>query len=421
MPTWPTVTAEAALGVDPSGDYLVLGDATRGVLGTGRLGPDGGIWTNLSSRLLGFTYFRGRKRRFAPFERTTITARFKNFDGDLDPNNLSGTYVQAGVTQLQPMKRFRITAALGSSNYPLVAGYSDDWHQDYENPFGPICVLHASGLSKVLARIDRAESPAAGGGELSGARMHRLFDHAGIPAGDRDFDAGETTVQPTTLSQNVATEAILTADTELGELREGNTGKAEFRGRHSRLEATRSIESQATWGNGSGEIPFSDIDPRFNDELVENTVSIARTGGTAQVASDETSQARYLDRDHRRTDLLMETDAEALAMAQWRLYLNKDADQRFDWAKFQPVVTDAQIGEVLARDIGDRVTVKHRPRGLASVVERDCFVEGIEVEHRAPHWWQATFWLSDAERLSGFMILGHATLGKLGTGKLAGY
>jgi hypothetical protein len=294
---------------------------------------------------------------------------------------------------------------VGSTTYPLWQGFSDDWLIEWMDPADSLVTLTATDGFKALARVDNAATGAAGTGETTGDRIDRILDAAGWPTVNRDLDTGQTTVQSTTLAQNALTELYLTADTELGNLYMGPTNKVTFRDRHARLTDMRSKQPWWTFGDSTGEIPYSDLVISTNDDLVYNDISIARVGGTAQTANDSASIEAHLTRTFIRTDLTHQTDAASQHYANYILAANKDADLRFD-----ALTIDAQADDdrrwpvILGVEIGDRVTVRRRPPGGGDAIERDCYVEGIAHEIEPPMTWRTTLQLSDAAHQLGFVL-----------------
>lgn len=156
-----------------------------------------------------------------------------------------------------------------------------------------------------------------------------------------------------------------------------------------------------------------------DDDQIANLVRIARVGGTEQVAEDVPSQVRYLTKTFLRSDLIHETDADSAEYAGYVLSILKDADLRFDGLALDPRGDPARLyPQALGRELGDRIRVLRRPPGReGDPVARDCVIRGIAHAFTADSW--AAGWaLQDASRLA-FLILDHATLGRLDFNRLA--
>jgi hypothetical protein len=332
--------------------------------------------------------------------------------------------VSAGVSQVEAMVRVRMRAVWGGVSYPLFWGYADDWEPSYQGNDWTYVTLTATDPTKVMAGLDRGVSVAAGAGEDSGARVSRILDAAGWPTAERLISVGDTTLQATDLSGNTNTELQLVQDTELGEFYFDRTGRAVFRNRQAMLTEVRSTTSQATFGDGgyaaTGEIPYADVKPSKRDASLVNRITAARAGGTEQVAQDAASIARYLTRSHQRMDLLMETDAAALAWANALLYQFGVPRYRFSRIEFNtpaPDIENAHWLQVLGRELADRITVTRRPVGGGDPIVKDAFVRGFEHASDGAAWTSALI-LQAADRYSYFVI-GDPVLGRVGYNAIA--
>lgn len=419
----PQVTVEVGFTSPVTGAALHLGDPVRGLLGTGTLAPSD-LFTDVSAWVRSWSTRRGATRADGPnvrYEAGTCVIELNNADRRFDPTNLAGPYVLAGRTQIEPMRRVRITAVWDGVGYPLFDGYADAWKVDYQGPSWSTVTLTATDAFKIFASHDRSESAPVGAGETTGARVNRILDSIAWPAEDRIVDTGDSTVQATTLAANVLTELQLTSDSELGEFYVDPTGHAVFRSRHALMDDPRSSTSQATFGDdpaSSTEVPYASVQLEMDDTTFANRVSIARAGGTAQVAEDTDSIARYLVRTFNRTDLLLETDEEAASYAGFVLHQASTPELRYRQLTLinpRPQVQDRAWPQMLGRLFGDRVTIIRRPPG-GGTITRDVFLRGVEHSSDGETW-QTKFTLQAADRYS-FFVLGDSNLGVLGANAL---
>ena len=159
-----------------------------------------------------------------------------------------------------------------------------------------------------------------------------------------------------------------------------------------------------------------------DDTTLINDAQITIAGSqNMQEAASPASIAKYLfPRVYSRSDIILQSDAEALSYAQWVLYVSQDGEDRFDTVSIDPLADPANLfPQVLGRDIGDRIQVWRTPPGNPSRVTKDVFIRGIEHHIDCVNYtWQTTWTLQSAAKYSGFLILGSATLGLIGTGKL---
>ena len=422
----PELILDIGLTGPTTGDYFTIGDPERGAVGDLPIGT--GIWTTVPlERIKSWRVRYGVGNGDDPTLRyDSATAEIVLHDPlrEFDPENLDGPYVNAGVSQIEAMVRVRLRAVWDGVSYPLFWGYADDWSPDYQGNDWTYVTLTATDPGKAFAGLDRGTSVAAGAGEDSGARVTRILNAASWPAADRIISVGDTALQATDLSGNAATELLLVQDTELGEWYFNREGKAVFRNRQAMLTEARSTTSQATFGDGgyvaTGEIPYADAKPSKRDAGLANRVTAARVGGTEQVTENALSIARYLTKSHSRTDLLMQTDAEALAWADAILYQYGVPRYRFARIEFNtpaPDIEDVHWPQVLGRELADRITVKRRPKGGGDPIVKDSFIRGFEHASDGVAWTSALI-LQSADTFSYFKI-GDPVLGRIGFNAIA--
>jgi hypothetical protein len=318
------------------------------------------------------------------------------------------------------MVRVRGTAYYGGIAYRLYYGLSDAFKPTYPGPTWSTVTLTASDPFKVFTSIDRTAVAPVGAGEDSGARVSRILNNLNWPVEDRLIDIGDTTLQATTLQGNGLAELQLVTDSEYGEFYMDADGIAVFRRRHAILADTRSNTPQATFGDGGGsEIPYRDTAVDSDDATMANYVSITRVGGVEQVVEDTTSETRYLRKTYPRSDLIMQTDSDALNYAAMILYQHKDPEVRFSAIELgvpRPDIAALAWPAMLGLRRGDRVTEIRRPPGGFTNTQ-DCYIRGIEHGSDGNDW-KTTFGLESASR-SQFMTVEHATLGRVGLNAVA--
>lgn len=422
--TFPTVYVEVGFTTTSTGNYWHIGDSARGKIGTAAIGPDAGLWTDITSYVLSFTTGRGSNRVDSPairYDAGKLTVVLDDSDRRFDPENLSGPYVSGGVTQVTPMRPVRIRATHDGVSYDIWRGFADSWRHSYDGPRWAECVLTATDGTKVLAAYDRQEVVAVGAGEDSGARVARILDSADWPTADRIISTGDSTLQATTLEGNAWSELLKVHDAELGELYFDAAGRAVFRNRLAVLEESRSSTSQATFGDEGSELRYADITPEYDDEHLANVVTVTRTGGTAQTVQDAASISNYLTHTLSVSDVPLDSDAQAASLAGWLLYQMKEPETRFAELVVNPrraSQEDLLFAQVLGRQIGDRITVYRRPPGGGSAIAKDCFIRGVFHDVK-PQVWRTRFVLQSATRYQ-FWTIGHSTLGRIGYNAIAG-
>lgn len=344
---------------------------------TATWGPDV-LYVDISAFARGLTSHRGFSRDIQAWDPGTSTVLLADRDRRFDPTNLSGPYVTAGVTQVRPWRPLRWSATYAGISYPVYSGYALAWEKTF-------VAGHADAYTTVscedelsrLAGVDGLAVTPVGAGESAGARIHRILDGAGH-TGPRDVDVGVNTMQATDLSANTVAALNLTADSEGGAVYVDASGALVFDGQLALLDNTRSSTVQATFGDGTGsEIPCADVTPAYNGDLTCNIAAFARVGGAAQVVADNTSRALYGDRRCTRTDLVCQTDAQALSLASWWLARFKDPELRITRIRVLPRSNPARMFPVvLGLRVRDLIRVVVRPLGGGTITQ-DCHVAGI--------------------------------------------
>jgi hypothetical protein len=375
------------LGVTPAAPVvpagtLILDDPALGLLDTGTL-CGATSWTDTGSFVRTLSVVRPGSRSQGPlftYQAATLSAVFDNADGRFDPDNLAGPYVAGGVSQVRAMIPFRVRASWNGTDYQLISVHADGWQpvsDTYDDGYSEV-TLTGTDAFKVLTGIILATVGAAGSGETSGARITRILNAAGWYSDHRRIATGDSTVQATTFGSDALTLLQLTADTELGELYMDGAGNLTFRDRHAILTDARSSTPQGVFGDVPGTVHPAgtelacEMPARANDDTTMfNDIQITAAGSAnLQESVDSASVALNLfPRTFARTDLILTSDFEALAYAQWVKTVAKNADDRFDTLVIDPLADPVNLWpQVLGRERGDRIEVWRRPQSQPPVV-----------------------------------------------------
>jgi hypothetical protein len=189
-----------------------------------------------------------------------LQAVMRNLDGKYSSLNtaspLYGNIVPGRKVRLRTTAPSAVTLWTGYLERITPSGTIDDY---------PTVTLDASGpLIKIAGK---QVSPAAQASAATGTILGAILDAADWPIGERDVDAGQTTVLYWYVDKRDALNAIREVEeTELGFLLELADGKIGFEDRHHRLKSPHTA-SQATFSDVSGLLSYRSI--RQNDPLVE--------------------------------------------------------------------------------------------------------------------------------------------------------
>jgi hypothetical protein len=250
-------------------------------------------------------------------------------------------------------------------------------------------------------------------GERSDQRISRLAGYAGIPAGEVTVESGLSTsiINQDTTGQVPISLMQAVSDTEGGVLFDAGDGQLTFHARSHRYNAVSAL----TLGGTDLQVT---LEPRLDDQDLVNDITASRDGGVSVRVVDTPSLNEYgTYRDD--ITLLTTDDNEVSDAAYWRLYNGSTPQVNVPTAETElAAATIAQTTAVLAREIGDRVTLSGLP-SQAPAAAMDFFAEGIsEVITGSSH--RVTFNLSSASQ-SGVWQLDSATYSVLGTSTRLAY
>lgn len=415
--------------LDP--DYLILDDPVAGLLDDGQLLAPDDLTTDLSTDRLGaqrtmqFVIDRGATQQagaLVDYTAATMSLTLRDDQGDLDPYTI-GTPI--------PGSLIRFSFVWGGDVYPLFTGFIDSWLPEHRYPDQAVVQVTATDALGQLAGYKRGEVAAVGAGEDTGARLNRILDSIGWPAGERNIAAGASTLMATTLAGDPLTEIQQSVRSEVGEFYADAPGRPTFRSRRGLYLDDRSVTVQATFGSDptAGELPFvGTLGLSYDKSEMVNVVRAARAVDDAIVyeVGDDVSRNRYLDKAQEQTDLLLTDDAEVLGWAQY--VLARDSQPKL---RFTDVTIDVRTDEALMypqalnRWLGDRIAVVRRPPGLASggfypsattypgpavfpgrggPDTHEVHIRGLRHAFTAPNQWTTTWEVEPADLLNLFIL-----------------
>ena len=367
-------------------------------------------WTDISTRVKSGGVKRGRSFEFDRAETGTCNVLLKNQDRALEPEFASSPYypnLDAGRVQA------RLRAVYGGTTYGLFRGVAQDFSPAWE--VGPRCdvPLQVTDAWENLGEADVTATLSMGG---AGSQLVTILDAIGWPSALRSLDAGITTIPGRELVAANAREECnqIAVETELGYVFVNATGSIVFHDRHRRHK-TPYLTSVATFADATtgGGVLYRDLEPVFGTPRLKNRAVVTRTDGEAQTAEDAISVGLRGRRTITRAPTLS-SDQEALYLAQFLVAKFKDPVMRFERIEWIYRGVDSEWATVLAREIGDRVTIKRTPPGGGAAISKDCHIESIEHSFAPGNRWRTVFSLSPAS-LETFLILDHATRGKIDT------
>ena len=410
--TLPIVNAVINFSTGPSfAQAMILGE---GILGTNVLADSTAVIVDVSNVVDSIQTKRGRNAQADRFQTGTLTLRIVDQNGDFNPQNPSGPYF--GL--LDPMRKVAISATYNSVTYPIFSGFITSYNTT--TPQNALDVVYTTITAVDAFRLAQnaqiATVAGATAGDLSGTRINQILDQIAWPASMRDVDAGLTTLQadPGTARTSLAAMETVTIS-EYGALYVDATGSFVFQDRNV---TTASIGGTPTVFNDNGtNIGYFDAVWRLDDTLIYNEASITRTGGTAQVATDAASIAKYFAHSYNQQNLLMQTDAVALDYAQAYVASRKETSIRCDAITLDLYTDNYNAGIIAALDLDffDPITITTNQPG-SSTLTKTLQVFGVSMAI-TPGSWKTT--LTTLEPIIDSFILDSAIYGVLDTGVLA--
>jgi len=391
-----------------------------GVLGVNVLSDSATVTADVSSQVQAVSIQRGRNANADQFQAGTASIRIADVNGDFNPENLSSPF--AGL--LLPLRKVTITATDNNTGlvYPLFAGYITGYNFTQAQVVGEVSytTLTASDGFRLLNMGTVSTVTGATAGQLSGARVTKILDQIAWPNSMRDIDAGQTTLQADPGTTRTALNALQTVETsEYGAVYIDASGNVTFQ---DRALTSSSIAGNSTIfaDDGSG-IQYQNVRWVLDDSLVYNKASITATGLATQTATNQDSIDKYFLHSYNKTDLLMQTTAEALNYAKAYVASRQETTVRCDSVTLLDLNTvgyDAGIVAALELDYFDTITVKStQPNSVGtSTLNKTLQIFGVSY-NITPTRWSTTF--VTLEPIIESFIIGNANYGQLGINVLS--
>lgn len=396
--------SDTAFEVNP----LILGSATQGILGTNRLGS-GVLPIEITSLVERVAIRRGRNRIIGKFEAGTADVHLYDQNGDWNPANALGAY----YPNLVPLRQIIIFATYGGSDYYLFSGFIQSYDTGFwqGNEDVSRVTLRCVDAFRLLAGSLVTTVTGGTAGQDSGTRVNKILDQIGFPVSLREIDSGNSTLQADPGTQRTTLDALQQVEqSEFGGIFLDGQGRVNFKNRNA-MVATPSTAAWSFADDGSA-ISYTTADVKFDDTTLYNSVSVTRLGGTAQVVFDQASIDKYFIHSGTRSDILVQTNAEALNQAQAILATRKDPEVRIDSIQIN-LYDDANPNKPLSgidTEILDGVTVKKTMPGSSSITQNSVVI-GIHHDVTKSSW-NTTLFTSEP-LLSGF-VLGSSIDGIIG-------
>lgn len=338
----------------------------------------------ITSSVTSISINRGRTAQtYDHFDAGTATITLIDFDSTFMPGNPNSIH----YPYLTTMRPIRVRCNWSGEDFSIFRGYVDRWQVDWEPDLNAAKVtVTATDLFKVLAKLDTVV--AGLDGDSPKTRIDDILDAHAIPADFRVIDTGVTTLQMDVTDRRPVLGNLQEIETaESGALFIDGFGRIVFKDRNNALPTGAGTTFTDTGSSAS--VNYSTIRTSTDDETLYNFVSATITGGTEQTAGDATSEDTYQRRSLVLTDLLLETDALALSLAQHLITVRKEPEVRIEEVGIQAYLSLQNTKIAVEAELLDALTLYRTAPGSYSF-NKALFVSGIQ-HSITPSNWEVTF------------------------------
>lgn len=378
---------------------LILGSATKGILGTNRLGS-GTLPVEVTDLVTRVAIRRGRNRITSKFEFGSAEVVLYDQNGDWNPMNPAGAY----YPNLVPLRQIIIYATYLGVDYYLFSGFITNYDTGFRlgNEDVSTVRLQCVDAFKLLAGSLITTVTGAPAGQLSGARVNAILDAVDYPVSLRQIDTGQSTLQadPGT-SRNVLDALQTIENSEFGGIYVNGESQVVFVDRNDLISRpATSVYSFADDGTG---ISYNNAVVAYDDTTLLNDVTVTRSGGTAQNVFDQPSIDKFFLHSGKRDGILVQTDTEALNQARGILATRKDPEVRIDSIQLN-LYDDTNPNKPKAGvdiDLLDGITVTKTMPGSTSVTQ-PSLVNAIHHDITKSSWMTTLF--TSEPLLAGFVL-----------------
>lgn len=397
---------------------VALSAAQIGQLYAAAPAPAAPVFVGMTGRTRSVTLTRGKQHELDQIQTGTTVSQLLNLDRDLDPTNAASPYYPDVV----PMRPFKRTATVAATTYDVFMGYVSQWPQNRIGAVYADVSLQAVDLIEALLQAPLVGSFPA---ELAGSRINRVLDAILWPRSDRNVGAGVDYVAAATFAasdnKNALSHINEVALSDQGFFFGDKSGNATFLDRRTLHSSPYSV-SQATVSDypGVGEFAYTDIVDSFDRDRVWNDWTDQRGGGSTQEAVNYDSFQSYFHRPQTIASVLDE-DVTSQRLVNYLVSAYKDPHYRIDQITLRPGISTAFWQMLLARDLGDRVTVKAAPPGGGAQRVVECVITAIQHTLPLDPEDSTITWQLELADAGPFFTLDDPTLGVLDAGNVLSY
>jgi hypothetical protein len=391
---------------------FTIGDIKYGVLGTGTLAstttPEPTV--DLTPDVYSISIRRGRNVMRDTYEAGQATIRVLDPLSYFNPQNTASPYYGF----LTPLRKLRVSATVGNVGYFLFSGYTIEYKYTYpqnqETGYVDIICTDAFRLMQ-QATVTTVASATAGQG--TGTRIGKILDQVSFPTSMRTIDTGDTTCQADPGTSRTALDALKNAEfSEQGAFYIDSEGTANFLSRTNVIKkyGETPIEFNQTTG-----IPYTNLVFAFDDKLIINSSGMTIVGGTEQVSENAASIAKYFSHQLNQSNLVAQTNADALNIAKIYVATRAETTIRIDAMTVDLLDPAVPTATILGLDYFSNLKITNvQPDG--STIVKTLQAQGLDW-NITPNSMKVT--VTTLEPIVEGFIIGSAVSGIIGTSILA--
>ena len=393
---------------------FTLDDPKKGILGTNIIADSASVIVDVSNQVGRIQLAGGYNLLQDQFQAGTATVVVFDPNGDFNPQNTSSPYY--GL--LTPMRKIRISATPNATSvtHYVFSGYILAFDYSYpKNQDTGYVVLTCADAFRLMNLSNVSTIAGCSDGQTTGTRINKILDQVSWPNSQREIMDGDSLVQNDPATNRTALQALKNVEfSEQGAFYFDGEGDAVFKSRHWIMGKTG--QNPTVFANDGTGIPYYSIKFAFDDKLIINQASFTRIGGVAQTAYSSESIATYFPHSITQTDLVVQTDAEALNMAREYVTTRKATTIRIDAMTLNLSQPDYTVGITAALSMDYFDTAKITNVGQdGSTITKTLQLMGIAMDI-TPQNFMVTFTTSEA--INDCFILDSTLFGVLGTSTL---
>jgi hypothetical protein len=230
---------------------------------------------------------------------------------------------------LTPLRKLRVSATVGGVGYFLFSGYTIEYKYTYpQNQETGYVDIVCTDAFRLMQQASLTTVASATAGQDTGTRIGKILDQVSWPTSMRTIDTGTTLCQADPGTSRTSLDALKNAEfSEQGAFYINSEGTAVFL---NRTNVIKKYGDTPIEFNQTGGIPYTNLAFAFDDKLIINSAGMTIVGGTQQVSENAASIAKYFSHQLNESNLVAQTNADALNIAKIYVATRAETTIRID-------------------------------------------------------------------------------------------